>query len=821
MQRLWQSILTSCTIFLCMTVLYGQSGTISGTVTDGEGLPLVGADVLISEIEIGSTTGLDGSYVIKNVPLGVYSVSASFIGYAMETQSASMSQGKNVVMNFKLIQSMLPGDEVVVSASRILEKIVDAPATISVIKESRIRRSTGINFTSAVKEAKGTDAYRRGIDNVVINARGFMSAYSYRFIMMGDGMNAMLPGASTSSGGLWPIAKEDIQRIEIILGPSSALYGPNAHNGLINVISKHPRQSQGGSFVLGGGSNDIKSMRFRYAGVTGPLAYKVNMEKISGNDWTTDKNFWSDLNANNAIDPGETIIVGGELDTKIENLRSYAGLYYDLGNRREISAGYGYGKITGWGTTNLGANVLDGWDLTQMWGQFTSPRIFARVYSVSNSAGKTHSVPNRASLEIAGMSREDAVDKIGYIDNSNKLSMEMQVNQKFGSVKLIAGIDYTKFQPKSGRTYLDDIGVDPISGEVEGEDIVINQSGLYGQAQVSLPASLALTAAVRMDNHDNYGSNVSPRVGLVWKGLKFGNFRLTWNRAFQAPAILQQVLYLPYGNIGPYDLILRGGGNGFTYEDGTKIDPLKVETNETLEFGFKGMIFKGMYVDMNYYRSEYADFISPLQMISDPIGLGLTGAGPRETVIITHMGEKELDPHYIMTYKNFGEVIISGFDIGVKYAVSKKLGLFFNYSLADYSDLKDKRKNPDTAVMYGSLHVNAPENKWSAGIHIDGLLLDGLDLNVSARYMDKFDFVSGSNRATKAGKGTSFNGNPYFLDEGPLGGFTLFDLGFSYTLSKSLLFNLNIENVSDVEARQMVQSPAVRRLIVGELRYAF
>lgn len=616
------------------------------------------------------------------------------------------------------------------------------------------------------------------------------------------------------------MAKEDLERIEVIMGPSSALYGPNAHNGMVNVISKHPKRYPGGSVVLGAGQNSILTQRVRYAGAAGALSYKVNYEHVSGTDWTTNKEYWADLNGNKAIDSGETIVVGHEKDSKIEDTRMNTAVYYALSGDMEVGAGFGQGKQTGWGTTNLGANVLQDWAVNNLWAQFSHPNVFARFYNTTNTAGNTHSVPNRSIMELNGMSRQDAIDKIKYVDDSGLVGAEAQGNVKLGLVHLIAGFDYMKFEPVSGRTYLDDKGKDPISGQEEGEAITLTQTGFYGQAQVELPAALSLTAALRFDNHDNYGKNTSPRVGLVWKGLGFGNFRVTWNRAFQAPAILQQMLYLPYGAVGPFGLILRGGGQGFTYADGSKIDPLKVETNETLEFGFKGTPAKGLYLDVNYFQSNYKDFISPLQFIADPLGLGLAGTAGTP-LVVTHMGDKALVPQYIMTYKNFGEVKISGFDLGIKYALSSNMGVFLNYSKADYSDLKSKKEDSATAAQYASLHINSPENKWAAGIDLKDLGLKGLGVSVSARHVDEYDFISGRHSATKAGKGTSVTGNPYFMDDGPLGGFTLIDLALSYEISDKLMVNVSVDNVRDHAARQMVGSPTTQRLVVGEVRYAF
>ena len=92
-----------------------------------------------------------------------------------------------------------------------------------------------------------------------------MSAFNSRFVSLIDGANYMEPTFSVAYGNSLPVINEDISRIEVVYGPSSVLYGPNAHNGLLNIITKHPRESEGMSYVFSSGSSEYRSQRFRYA----------------------------------------------------------------------------------------------------------------------------------------------------------------------------------------------------------------------------------------------------------------------------------------------------------------------------------------------------------------------------------------------------------------------------------------------------------------------------------------------------------------------------------------------------------------------------
>lgn len=793
---------------LITSLLFAQSGSISGTVTDEDGNALGGANIMVQGTNLGNSSSSDGSYSISNVPEGPQTIEASFIGYESSISTVDVTSG-NVEVSFSLSVSSLATDEVVVSATRGRPmKIVDAPVTISVLNEDDIRRDTGFSFVNSFKKVKGVDTYQTGIDGVAINARGFMTSYSYRFQLRADGMNSMLPGAGISPQGMLPVMKEDIARMEAIVGPSSALYGPNAHNGMLNVISKHPKDSQGGTVVLGAGQNSIMNVRARYAGEAGPIAYKVNLEKLSGEDWKLERNYWIDGNGDGVMDEGEYTVEGNETD--VDYLKYNASAYYGLGSNLELSAGYGSATTSNLQTTNVGHLQVKNWVVSNWFAQVTGSNFFARVYGMKNTTGETYQLETRALYQLTtGASKEEAVKARNLIDDSNRLNAEAQFNTSFGSMDVIAGVDYEKSSPVSGRTYLDDSGTDPFSGEEVSKDIVISQFGAYGQVEAGLPMDLSLTAAFRYDQHDLFDPQTSPRLALTWKGLGNGAIRATWNRAFQSPAILQQYLYIYYG-MHPLGLpiFLMGNNSGFTTADGTEIPRLSPEVNETMEFGYKGTPLKGLYVDVNYYQSHYENFISALQTFVMP----------------SAKGGEALDPAIVLSYMNFGEVDINGFDLGIDYQVSDMIGVFANYSKVDDSDLDNKKdyavSDSATVAEYSGLMFNTPEGKWYAGVRLSNVV-DGLEISVSAHHVDQFDYVSGYHFATEAYEGLDPTGNPYFHDYGPLGDFTTIDISASYQINDSMGINLNVSNVTDVEARQMAGSPATRRLAVAEFRYTF
>ena len=706
-----------------------------------------------------------------------------------------------------MLRGLISGEEIVVSAALRPQKLVDAPGTISVVYTDELHRGTGFSFANSVQNVKGVNVYRNGVDGVGISARGFMTAYNYRFQIMTDGMNSMLTGNGFSGTHMNLASKEDLERVEVVVGPSSALYGPNAHNGMMNVITLHPRDSQGGTIVIGRGQNEILNFRGRYASVSGPFSYKLNAESLKGKDWDDNRKYWLDLNGNGAEDEGEFTIEGN--DYPIEHLRGSGNLFYELNNDLELTGGYSYYKFSSRNMTNIGHNIIKDWKMNRWNIGATHPRYFARLYGMKNESDKYYQEDIRALFETAlGFTHEDAINATNLVDKSTSVAGEVQGNMRIEKINLIGGVSWERQTPISERTVLLDRGIDPISGLLVGEDITVNQVGFYGQVERELPNDFQLTTAFRFDTHSNYESQLSPRFGLVWKGLQNGNIRVTWNRAFQAPSIAQQYLYIAI----PGSRYQAGNGLGFTLADGSTIDPLEPEINETFEFGYKGTPSPNLFVDGSYYISKYTNFISGFIPVGNAV----------------KMGDTDLDSSLpLLTYLNFGGVTLQGFDVELKYSLNNNIRLFGNFSFVDASDFDKQKENSigtDEESFYNGFFFNTAERKWHVGIEGSDLITDGLTVSVKARHVDEYDFVSGKWSATKAGKGTipSFaSGNPYYADNGPLGGFTLVDLNMAYPVNEDISLVLNIDNLFDTEAFQMVGSPSTSRLAILEVKYSF
>jgi iron complex outermembrane receptor protein len=232
-----------------------STGRISGRISDAQTRePLAGATVALRNGNANAVTDNQGKFVLNNVKPGRYTVVMSFVGYGDATQIVQVTAGGDANVDMELSISTRTEEEVVVTASRRAEKITRAPAAISVINARDLEQSASFLPGELASKLQGVEFVRTGVNGVGINARGFNNAFNAKILQMTDGRNSMMAGGSGLPSGIMnTVIKEDIERLEIVLGPNSALYGPNAHNGIANTITKDPRKYQGTTMAITAG----------------------------------------------------------------------------------------------------------------------------------------------------------------------------------------------------------------------------------------------------------------------------------------------------------------------------------------------------------------------------------------------------------------------------------------------------------------------------------------------------------------------------------------------------------------------------------------
>jgi outer membrane receptor for ferrienterochelin and colicins len=804
-----------------------RNATIAGKIMDKEsGEALVDVTVSVKGTNVLTASDEWGRFIIRNINKDKVILAISHVGYESKEVMVELVPD-TVFLSLVLNVDNRIGNEVVISASKRPEKITNAPASIQVIGTRNLEQFAGSNVFELVSKVQGIEYTRAGVDEITVNARGLNSAFNYKIFEIVDGRNSM---ASASAGlplfNNGSTNKDDIERIEIVLGPQSALYGPNAHNGLFNYITKDPRRYQGTSISTSVGSQSQFSTRFRHAlKINERWAYKLTGEHATGNDY-----HWYDTVYVGSIGVPERI-----KDFGFRRYRGEAHVYYSMTPKTDIIVSGGGSQFTRLQVTTAGHNQLKDVTYGFIQGRVVNRRYFVNVYNTWGNLGKTLLLGNYtrdfwnrthdtilARRLLPDTAEAYATTRNTVKEKSHRLNAEAQYNYDFkqAGLRLVAGVSFQLDRPNGyGITLIDSF-----------ERISITQYGAIVQLDKSLPWNLRLVATSRFDHHSNFGGFLAPRVALL-KAVGEGNFRVTWGRAYAMPTIQNQYAGINrslFGNGGTGIFYIPNGANVKDTGSFLTTTPLVPEEVSTWEMGYNGNLTKKIYVDVNYYNGVSRNFISPQRTV---LGRVISVNGIEVTHNPASAGNDRTDTlrnAFFSTFFNYGAVRTYGLDAGVTYVISNTVSLALKYSWFGSDITKDDLKNDankDTSVTAEEKSMNAPKNRIIGILSFQNLYKRKVFVNLSARYVERYDFYSGNQIGTFLGKGSRGKvevpgHKPIFknFDWGPLGDFTTIDIEAGYRFNELVSVNTAVTNLLNTRQIEMVGSPSIGRLFMVEFK---
>jgi len=230
---------------------------VSGQVLDVDGEPLAGVNIRVKDKLIGTTTDGNGmfSLSIKQDPplILVFSI----VGF--QTEEVDITNANTSGLEVRMQEQTFLGEEVVVSASRVEQSILKSPVSIEKMDVIEIQTSASPSFYDGIANLKGVDFSTQSLTFKSINTRGFGSNGNTRFVQLIDGIDNQAPGLNFAVGNIVGISELDLESAEMIPGAASALYGPNALNGILLMNSKSPFEYKGLSFNTKLGLNHFDS----------------------------------------------------------------------------------------------------------------------------------------------------------------------------------------------------------------------------------------------------------------------------------------------------------------------------------------------------------------------------------------------------------------------------------------------------------------------------------------------------------------------------------------------------------------------------------
>jgi len=281
----------SLLIFFGYVISALAQGTVSGKIIDqATGETIIGASVVIEGTTIGSVTDFDGKFSFQTKQNPPFIIVAKFLGFDEIKYTVNNFDDK---INLKFLPSAVQLETFDIVESRLTEKQKESPLTVESMDILMIKETPSANFYEGLGNLKGVDLTSASLGFKIINTRGFNSTSPVRSLQLIDGVDNQAPGLNFSLGNFLGASELDIKRVELIVGASSGIYGPNAFNGVIDMETKSPFEFKGLSVQTRIGERNLREVMGRYANAWENekgrgFGFKLNVAYLTADDWEAD-----------------------------------------------------------------------------------------------------------------------------------------------------------------------------------------------------------------------------------------------------------------------------------------------------------------------------------------------------------------------------------------------------------------------------------------------------------------------------------------------------------------------------------------------------
>ena len=667
-------------------------------------------------------------------------------------------------------------DTVVVSASRVDQKVVDAPTTMSVITSAQIELAPSQNFAELMRSIPGINITQVSARDINITSRGATGTLSTGTLALLDGRSLYQDFFGFVMWDFLPVNLSEVKQIEVIRGPASAVWGANAVSGVVNVITKSPREMQGSSAVLGFGtfdrsvgSNDLDAGSLWY--VSGTHARAIDDRwafKISAGAFSQE-----------ALARPTGVIPGGPgtnypfyENTGTMQPKVDARVDYDYPDGRKLTFSGGIAGTEGIMHSGIGPFDIESGS-TLGYGRATFNRGGFRAAAFLNVLnGEASNLLTRTPQGVP--ITFDFATKTFDLDAANVQTFARRHVVSYGG-----NLRFNRF----------DLSLAP-----NGDDRT--EFGVYGQDEIFLNEHLRLNVGGRVDRFDYLDEFVfSPRVALLVKPQEDHTFRLSYNRAYRAPSVVNNFLDVTIAepiNMGLFSPLLAGVVYPLPIASVGNQD-LKEQSLDAFEVGYTGILGGRTVVSAAYYVNKTKNEIlftedrsgrwthtnpppgwpiSPLAILVATQGQGFPGR---------------------FTYLNFGKTTQKGLEVGIDSAMNEYVSLYANYSY---------QAEPEPEGFDLS-ELNLPaENRFNVGL---GLNYNRFFGNVAVSYSDSA-FWQDVLDARYAGTTEAY---------------TLINGGVGYKWNDRFTTALRFINLGNDDVQQHAFGDILKRQVMAELRVNF
>ena len=784
------------------TMFGAEPGVLRGRVvdkSDGEGV--IGASVVIQGTNIGTSTDINGNYVLRNVPASANKVTVSIVGYAPVTQPVKVAEGQSATVNFSLGQTTIMASEVVVGAALYKQDRLEIPVTTNVISKEKIKEEPNPTLDKAIEAVPGVVMTRAGGQTASqVQIRG---SNTYQGGGIATRSNAFYDGfpinAPQSGEIVWQTVNLNAaDRVEVLKGAAATLYGSGAMGGVVSVTGHLTEKEE----FLAGSSvgfydktppGDLSTYRAgytptfwsSYAGYgnkDGKWRYSLLYSHSSDAGYKANT-AWElndiKLKARYDIDATQYIQLSSFFN------QSEGGYQYQWPDAAHAYDAY-YSSMTPVGKYSSAStqrnNALVGLNYVKLFGDSAS--LDTKAYYTHN--GNRNDYPKNYRLVTVGPPpvfaqytsfNETFADRVGVgtkldkrLNDQHRLVAGVDANVTKVTSSLLFSTDST-FQDKQEKNFAgflqDEWKInDKLTalGSVRYDWSGINAAWVTYSEYTSIIPFPTKTTYTKPINNKSLDA-IDPRVALNYKATDDTSFRASWGRSFRAPTVYER-------------FITDAGGYGSVRPNGD----LNKENMTAYEFGMFKQFNDKVSFDVAGFINDYTDLIESVQVGTDAISMP------------------------IFQYQNISKARIWGIETSLNVRPVDSINMNLAYT---YLNAKNRSyvaganatvdANPDPEWL-----PYRPEHTASAGVSWKAT--KSLALNVNSRYVGKFKNISSETNKTGAGYP---------------GDFVLFNLGTKYNVNKNVTASLSCNNVFNVQYEEAVKFRAPGRSFVAGIDLSY
>jgi iron complex outermembrane receptor protein len=435
----------------------------------------------------------------------------------------------------------------VTSVSKGPEALSGAPAAIYVITRDDILRAGALTLPDMLRLAPNLQVAQITASSFAVTARGFNGPAASKLLVLIDGRSAYTPYHSGVDWGVQHVLPEDIERIEVISGPGAALWGANAVNGVINVITRKASETQGGALNAGGGNLEGRGT-LQYGGELGKdVSYRAYVDSFQHRDGVT-------ATGSNAQDSWKQTQEGFRLDYALASDRvTVQGDFYQGSENR----------IAEPDAATSGDNVLARWNHEMADGGALQMQVYYDYVAIS--------IPGVAS------------------DYLNTLDLDIQHSFSLGAHQNIVWGGGYRVQRDSFPTILSSTQTLYFSPATR----TLKLGNLFAEDSIALTNKLKLVLGVKLEDYTYSDIEPLPSVRLAWN---ITNSDMVWaaiSRAVRQPSRVDRDLYERAGPV----LLIRGGD-------------FQPERLVAYEMGYRGQLSSNASISVSAFYNVYADLRS-------------------------------------------------------------------------------------------------------------------------------------------------------------------------------------------------------------------